>query len=114
MIEVKSEDQTPLDLNGKVKGEIGICIVSGSIVACSETIGAGNMLVSKVEDLCQVVIGADTHILIFGGEPFPEERYIHWNFVATSKERIEKAKEDWKYKRFKMVEGEDDYIPLPS
>jgi redox-sensitive bicupin YhaK (pirin superfamily) len=113
MLEVKSEAKVPLNLEGKVKGEIGILIVSGSIEACEETIAAGNMLVSKVEDLCQVVLGADTHVLIFGGEPFVEERFIYWNFVSSSKERIEKAKQDWQNKNFKMVAGEDDYIPLP-
>jgi hypothetical protein len=114
MIEVKSEKGGLLNLEGAVKGEIGIFIVEGSITACEEVVKAGNMLVSKALDLCKVNLAANTHLLIFGGEAFPEERFIFWNFVATSKERIEKAKEDWRNKSFNMVEGEDDYIPLPS
>lgn len=114
MLEIKSRTKGSLDLGGKVKGEIGIMIVAGSIEACEETIAAGNMLVSKVDDLCKVVLGSNTHVLIFGGEPFPEERFIYWNFVSSSKEKLERAKQDWQNKNFKMVAGEDDYVPMPS
>ena len=41
-------------------------------------------------------------------------RHIWWNFVSSSKERIQQAKEDWKRKRFDTVPGdEEDFIPLP-
>ncbi|GGG04858.1 hypothetical protein GCM10011344_01540 [Dokdonia pacifica] len=99
---------------GNIKGEIGICIVSGSITACDQTITAGNMLVSKIEDVCTVQISPDSHILIFGGEPFPEERHIFWNFVSHSKEKIEHAKEAWKTGLFPKVPNDTSYVPLPK
>ena len=99
---------------GNIKGEIGICIVSGSITACNQAITAGNMLVSKIEDVCTVQISSDSHILIFGGEPFPEERHIFWNFVSHSKEKIEHAKEAWKTGVFPKVPNDTSYIPLPK
>jgi hypothetical protein len=59
-------------------------------------------------------MGANTSIYIFGGEPFPEERFINWNFVSSSKERIEQAKADWKAQRFPKVLGETTFVPYPE
>jgi hypothetical protein len=58
-------------------------------------------------------IGA-TRIMLVGGEPFPEQRQIFWNFVSTSAERIEQAKRDWREGRFASVPGDDEFIPLPA
>lgn len=114
MIEAKSTGQAVLDVKGNVKGEVGIVIVEGYINACDERIEKGNMLVSKEEDICKIVLGENTHIFLFGGAPFAEERHIYWNFVSTEKELIEEAKEDWKNQKFEMVPGESGFIPLPS
>lgn len=114
MVEVKSRQKQVLDVKEQVSGEIGIVIVEGYIEACAERIEQGHMLVSKEEDLCRIVVGEDTHIFLFGGEPFEEERHIFWNFVSTEKELIEQAKQDWKDKKFGMVPGEKGYIPLPG
>lgn len=114
MIKVKNAEAYSLNVNGKLKGEIGICIVEGSIEACGEVVGKGNILVSKVEDTCNIKLGPNTHLLLFGGEPFPEERHIFWNFVSSSKETIEQAKEAWRNKTFPMMADDDTYVPLPS
>ncbi len=53
-------------------------------------------------------------VMLLGGEPFPEKRYIYWNFVSSSLERIEQAKQDWQQRRFDNVPGDDEYIPLPD
>jgi redox-sensitive bicupin YhaK (pirin superfamily) len=114
MIEAKSHAKTVLNIQGEVKGEIGIVIVDGYIEACAERIEKGNMLVSKEEDLCKITLGENSHVFLFGGQPFDEERYIFWNFVSTEKALIEQAKQDWKDQKFKMIEGEKGYIPLPG
>ncbi len=114
MVEVKNEGEYELNIKDHLKGEIGICIVDGAISACGETIEKGNILVSKVEDACHVVLKPKTHVLLFGGEPFAEERHIYWNFVATSKEKIELAKTAWREKSFPMMEGDSSYVPLPG
>ncbi|WP_339608323.1 pirin family protein [uncultured Roseivirga sp.] len=114
MVEVKSTAETLLNIDGQLSGEIGICIVEGHIMACDERVNKGNMLVSKEEDLCKITLGENTHLLIFGGQPFPEERHIYWNFVASEKATLEAAKERWKAKAFDMVPGETGYIPLPN
>ena len=114
MVEVKNTESYSLNVNGKLKGEIGICIVEGSIEACGEVVEKGNILVSKVEDTCNIILRPNTHLLLFGGEPFPEERHIYWNFVSSSKEKIEAAKEAWRNKTFPMMENDNTYVPLPE
>ncbi|WP_108425702.1 pirin family protein [Flagellimonas amoyensis] len=114
MVEIKNTAEYTLNVNGNLKGEIGICIVEGSIKACGETVEKGNILVSKVEDTCNIILEPNTHLLLFGGEAFPEERFIYWNFVSSSQEKIEQAKRAWADKTFPMMENDDTYVPLPS
>ena len=113
MVEVRNTNSFTLNVAGKLQGEIGICIVDGAIEACGETVEKGNILVSKVEDVCKVQLQPNTHLLLFGGVPFEEERYIHWNFVSSSKEKIEEAKTNWRAKTFPMMPNDTTYVPLP-
>ncbi|WP_340065064.1 pirin family protein [Ascidiimonas aurantiaca] len=114
MLELTCTRDTYFSANNNLKGEIGICVVKGAIEACNERIEQGNMLVSKTNNQCDIHLTANTHLLIFGGMPFPEERHIFWNFVSTDKEKIERAKLRWKNYDFPMVPGESDYIALPE
>lgn len=52
--------------------------------------------------------------MLFGGEPLDGPRHLWWNFVSSSKDRIEQAKDDWRAGRFGKVPGDDEYIPLPE
>lgn len=61
----------------------------------------------------ELVAAADTRLMLIGGEPVGE-RTIWWNFVSSSKERIEQAKHDWREGRFDRIEGDDEFIPLPE
>jgi redox-sensitive bicupin YhaK (pirin superfamily) len=114
MVHVKAKKATCLEINGQLKGEIAIVVTRGSVEDDGTTIEAGQMLISKTEDECVINLEADTEILLFGGQPLPEERFMYWNFVSSSKERLEKAKDDWKNKRFPVVKNDGTYIPLPS
>jgi redox-sensitive bicupin YhaK (pirin superfamily) len=54
-------------------------------------------------------------IMLLGGEAFSTHRYVYWNFVSSSRDRIEQAKEDWKAGRFPTIPGDDkEFIPLPD
>jgi redox-sensitive bicupin YhaK (pirin superfamily) len=54
-------------------------------------------------------------VMLLGGEAFTSHRYVFWNFVSSSRERIEQAKEDWRAGRFAKVPGdEEEFIPLPD
>lgn len=52
--------------------------------------------------------------LLFGGEPLDGPRHLWWNFVSSSKERIEQAKQDWRDGAFGTVPGDNTFIPLPE
>lgn len=114
MIEVKSSEDQFFSIGDDLKGEIGICIIKGAIEACGEVVEKGNMLISKKEDFCDLNIHKGSHLLIFGGQPFEEERHIFWNFVASEKATIEEAKKRWDDQQFPMVPGEKGIIPLPK
>jgi redox-sensitive bicupin YhaK (pirin superfamily) len=54
-------------------------------------------------------------LMLLGGEAFTTRRYVFWNFVSSSRERINQAKEDWKALRFPLIPGDDqEFIPLPA
>ena len=54
------------------------------------------------------------NVILCGGDPLDGERHLYWNFVSSSRERIERAKADWKAMRFPPVPGETEFIPLPD
>jgi redox-sensitive bicupin YhaK (pirin superfamily) len=54
------------------------------------------------------------HLMLLGGEPMDGPRYLWWNFVSSSKERIRAAQADWEAGRFAAVPGDDERIPLPD
>ena len=89
-------------------------ILEGEVTVDGNTFESKQLLVAKNTNLCAFEVKAGTTVYIFGGEPFPEERYIHWNFVSSSKEKIEQARADWKQQRFDKVPGEDDFVELPE
>jgi redox-sensitive bicupin YhaK (pirin superfamily) len=56
-----------------------------------------------------------SRIMLLGGEAFSTQRHVFWNFVSSSRDRINQAKEDWKARRFPLVPGDDqEFIPLPE
>lgn len=57
---------------------------------------------------------SDARIMLLGGEAFQTPRHVWWNFVSSSRDRINQAKEDWKAGRFPTVPEESEFIPLPE
>ena len=58
--------------------------------------------------------GQGARVMLLGGEPMDGPRYLAWNFVSSSRDRIEQAKSDWKAHAFPTVPGETEFIPLPD
>lgn len=114
MVEITAKTKTRLDIKGQLQGEIAAVVVYGSVLAGDDSIEPGQMLISKTEDECAFELAHETKLLLFGGEPFSEERFMYWNFVSSSRERIEQAKSDWAQKLFPKVPGDATYIPLPN
>ena len=100
MIEIKTTEAYELKINGQLKGEIGVLVEKGSIQACEHHVEQGNMLISKINDNCSLTIGTNSHLFLFGGTPFLEERFIDWNFVSHNRVKIDQAIEKWKIKKF--------------
>ena len=117
-LELKSAKQQKVDIGNDLFGESAIYILEGEIKNSGFTYGPQQLLVAKESTLCEFEILPNTSIYIFGGEPFPEERYIHWNFVSSEKQILEQAKEDWKnqnLKAFPKIPGDDkEFVPLPE
>jgi redox-sensitive bicupin YhaK (pirin superfamily) len=89
-------------------------IVSGSIDIAGTTFAAGRLLVFRSGDSVAVGSATGARLLLLGGEPMDGPRHVWWNFVSSSKDRIEQAKADWKAGRFAPVPGETETIPLPD
>ena len=76
---------------------------------------AGRLLVLRPGVTVTLAAGPDgARVMLLGGEPMDGPRYLAWNFVASSAERIEQAKDDWRMGRFAAVPGETEFIPLPD
>jgi redox-sensitive bicupin YhaK (pirin superfamily) len=80
------------------------------------TFNAGQLLVLKpgAEITLAAPASFPARLMLLGGEPLDGPRHIWWNFVSSSRERIEQAKEDWKAGRFAPVPDETELIPLPE
>lgn len=113
-LEIKSSKKAKVQIGEFLSGESGMYILQGSVNIDGETYGNKQMLVAKDAQLCEFEIEENSIIYIFGGEPFPEERFIYWNFVSSDKDLIEKAKDDWENDRFPHIKGETERIPLPK
>ncbi len=114
MIEIKADKDVLVDIRGELYGESGLYILEGEISSNGHDYAPKHILITKDAHLCSFEMKAGTTVYIFGGEPFPEERFIYWNFVATSREIIEEAKDKWRKHEFPKVPGDDGYVPLPE
>jgi redox-sensitive bicupin YhaK (pirin superfamily) len=95
--------------------ERAIYIVSGKVDIAGDEFGAGQLLVFKPGDRISILAIDQSRVMIVGGEPMDGPRNIWWNFVSSSKERIEQAKHEWKTGRFDTVPGDEaEFIPLPE
>lgn len=115
MIEIKSKERQELAIGEHLYGESGLFILEGAIESDGNVYGPKQMLVTKDSHLCAFVIEANSTIYLFGGEPFPEERFIDWNFVATSRALIDEAKQKWKAQAFDKIKGDEtEFVPYPT
>ena len=115
MIEIKSKTQQTINIGHELFGEAGLYILNGNIENDGNTYYPKQLLVAKDSSLCDFVIAADSTVYLFGGEPFAEERFIDWNFVASDKELINIAKQKWIEQKFDKIKGDEvEFVPYPS
>lgn len=96
--------------------EAAIYPIAGDIEIDGAPLALHNMALLSVAEQQRVKAnGAEAaHFVVIGGEPLDGHRYMSWNFVSSSKERIVQAGEDWEAQRFPKVPGETEFIPLPA
>jgi redox-sensitive bicupin YhaK (pirin superfamily) len=99
----------------------GVYILAGDVTVGGETYSAGRMLVFRPGDRISVKAGdAGARIMLLGGATMDGPRHIWWNFVASSQDRINAAKEawragDWAHGRFRLPSSDDkEFIPAPE
>ena len=95
--------------------ERGVYVAEGEIEVAGQSFMEGRLLVFRPGDHITLRAKSNARVMLLGGEPMDGPRYIWWNFVSSSKDRIEAAKDDWKQARFAIVPGDEkDFIPLPE
>lgn len=94
--------------------ERAVYIAGGSIRIAGTDYEAGKLLVFPGGGTIAISATAPCRLMLLGGAPMDAPRHIWWNFVSSSKERIEQAKADWRAQRFPPVPGESEFIPLPD
>lgn len=99
----------------------GVYVMEGEITVAGDRFEAGRMMVFRPGD--SITIAATergARLMLLGGETLNGPRYISWNFVASSQEKIDAAKEawaagDWQHGRFNLPPGDtDEFMPLPN
>jgi len=95
-------------------------VIEGEVEIAGDVFGPGHMMVFRPGDPITVTAKSAARLMILGGETLGGPRHIWWNFVASSKERIEAAKEawragDWENGRFQLPpDDKDEFIPAPA
>jgi redox-sensitive bicupin YhaK (pirin superfamily) len=89
-------------------------VAAGSIAVDGHAFESGRLLVFRPGAGIVIEATEPARVLLLGGEPMDGPRRVWWNFVSSSPERIEQAKEDWRKGRLGSVPGETEFIPLPG
>ena len=105
---------------GKLKvlpehAERGAYVSEGTVMIGDRQLAVGDLAVLAAGAPTELLAGSQgAKLMLLGGAPMDGSRHIWWNFVSSSKERIERAKADWKEGRFAKVPGDSEFIPLPD
>jgi redox-sensitive bicupin YhaK (pirin superfamily) len=94
--------------------ERAIYVVEGEVEIAGDRFSGPQLLIFRPGDRITARAVTRARLMFLGGSALEGPRYIWWNFVSSSRERIEQAKEEWKSGRFAPVPGETEFIPLPE
>jgi len=110
-VALRSGQSVPLPTEHSARG---VFVVSGGVVLDGEPVVEHAMGI-VTGDAKRVTATADSRIVMIGGTPLPEPRLMDWNFVASKRELIDKARDDWAAERFPRIPTDDGpLVPLPS
>ena len=94
--------------------ERAVYVVQGQLAIDEGKVVEGQLAALAPGVKIRLIATGEVRAMLLGGSRFPTPRHIWWNFVASSHERIEHAKERWAKREFPPVPGETEFIPLPS
>ncbi len=94
--------------------EAAIYAVIGELAIDGEAIAANTMAYLEPGSQARVSTATGVQFVVIGGAPLDAHRFIFWNFVSSSKERLAQAADDWEQQRYAKVPGETEWIPLPK
>lgn len=95
--------------------ERAVYVAEGALTIDGETIPKGEMAVLLRDEAVDLVAGPEgARAMLLGGAAMDGPRHMWWNFVSSSKERIEQAKAEWQAMAYGTVPGDDEFIPLPE
>jgi redox-sensitive bicupin YhaK (pirin superfamily) len=95
--------------------ELAVYLLEGDLSVNGENLPAGSLAVARRGDGLKIQAQNFSRAMILGGRPLEGTRHIFWNFVSSSPERIERAKQDWRERAFPPIPGDDrEFIPLPE
>ncbi len=95
--------------------ERAVFVVEGEVGSAERSYGAGSMLVFRNDARTTVHARTAARLMLLGGAPLEGARHVWWNFVSSSSERIERAKDEWRRGLFAKVPGDEvEFIPLPE
>jgi redox-sensitive bicupin YhaK (pirin superfamily) len=94
--------------------QCALYVVSGELQVDGEPLPQGVMAVLESGSGVRLTAASGVKLVVIGGAPLDGHRYIFWNFVSSSKERLAQAADDWEQQRYAMVPGETEFIPLPA
>ena len=113
-VDAQFEDGASLAMTDEYP-ERAIFVVGGEAAIDGAVHGDGTMLVLDTKEKQTIAARGPTRVMLLGGAALDGPRHLWWNFVSSSKERIERAKTDWKAGRFGKIPGDDvEFIPLPD
>lgn len=94
--------------------ERAVYVAVGAVTHDDVTYGVGSLLVAAPGASLALTAVDDARLAVVGGAPLDAPRHLEWNFVASTRERLAQAREDWRARRFPTIPGDDvEFIPLP-
>ena len=95
--------------------ERGVMLVGGEAELDGQPLDAFALYILRPGHEARLSSGGGGRLMLMGGQAFSTQRFVFWNFVSSSRDRINQAKADWKAMRFPLIPGDDEeYIPLPE
>jgi redox-sensitive bicupin YhaK (pirin superfamily) len=94
--------------------ELAVYPVGSGLTVDGAPLGVRTLGVLEDGHGCRLEVSDDCTVVIVGGAPLDGPRFLLWNFVASTKSRLQRAADEWRSQRFGTVPGETEFIPLPQ